>query len=172
KAERGALLVVAGGGVGPDARERAAGLVEAGADAVVVDTAHGHAHAVLDMVAWVAGNLDVEVIAGNISTGDAARALIDAGADAIKVGVGPGSICTTRVVAGVGVPQVTAVYDCARVASEHDVPTIGDGGMTTSGDVAKALAAGADAVMVGSMLAGTDEAPGEIVIAHGERFKE
>jgi IMP dehydrogenase len=112
------------------------------------------------------------VIAGNISTGDAARALIDAGADAVKAGVGPGAICTTRIVAGVGVPQVTAVYDIAEVASAHNVPVIADGGITSSGDVAKAIAAGADTVMLGSMLAGTDEAPGDVIVVQGERFKE
>jgi IMP dehydrogenase len=114
----------------------------------------------------------VEIVAGNISTSAAAEALIEAGADAVKTGQGPGSICTTRVVAGVGMPQVTAVYDCSRVAAERGVPVIADGGMSSSGDVAKALAAGANAVMLGSMLAGTDEAPGEIVVSHGERFKE
>jgi IMP dehydrogenase len=172
KDEHGRLRVGAAVGVGPDARDRAAALAEAGADALVVDTAHGHARAVGDMVARIKGDLEVDVIAGNISTGEAARALLEAGADAVKIGQGPGSICTTRVVAGVGVPQITAVYDCAREAAEHGAPVIADGGITSSGDVAKALAAGADAVMVGSMLAGTDEAPGDVVISHGERFKE
>jgi IMP dehydrogenase len=172
KDERGRLRVGAAVGVGPDAWERAAALVEAGADALVVDTAHGHARAVIGMVERLRSELGVDLVAGNVSTGEASRALIEAGADAVKVGVGPGSICTTRVVAGVGVPQITAVYDCARVAAEQGVPVIADGGITSSGDVAKALAAGADAVMLGSMLAGTDEAPGDVVIAHGERFKE
>ena len=172
KDQRGRLRVGAAVGVGPDARERARALADAGADALVVDTAHGHARAVGEMVGWIKGDLDVDVIGGNISTTEAARALIDAGADAVKVGQGPGSICTTRVVAGVGVPQITAVYDCARAAGEIGLPVIADGGLTSSGDVAKALAAGADAVMVGSMLAGTDEAPGGVVVSHGERFKE
>jgi IMP dehydrogenase len=172
KDERGRLRVGAAVGVGPDARERAAALAEAGADALVVDTAHGHARGVVEMVAWIDANLDVEVIAGNISTSEAAQALIEAGADGVKVGQGPGSICTTRVVAGVGVPQLTAVHDTVRVAGEHGIPVIADGGITSSGDCAKALAAGADAVMLGSMLAGTDEAPGDVVISHGERFKE
>jgi IMP dehydrogenase len=172
KDEQGRLRVAAAVGVGPDADERAAALVGAQVDLLVVDTAHGHAHAVIEMVRRVRAEYGVEVVAGNVSTGAGAEALIDAGADAIKVGQGPGSICTTRVVAGVGVPQVTAVYDCARVAAEHGVPVIADGGMSSSGDVAKALAAGADSVMLGSMLAGTDEAPGDVVVSHGERFKE
>ena len=172
KDERGRLRVGAAVGVGPDSRERATALAEVGADALVVDTAHGHARGVVEMVAWIDANLDLEIIAGNISTGEAAQALIEAGADAVKCGQGPGSICTTRVVAGVGVPQVTAVHDTVRVAAEHGVPVIADGGITSSGDCAKALAAGADAVMLGSMLAGTDEAPGDVVVSHGERVKE
>ena len=170
KDERGRLRVAAAVGVGDDARARAAALAEAGADVLVVDTAHGHARAVVDLARELSSK--VEVIAGNIATAEAAEALIDAGADALKLGVGPGSICTTRVVAGVGVPQITAIYDCARVAAEHGVPVIADGGITSSGDVAKALAAGADTVMLGSLLAGTDEAPGDVVVSHGERFKE
>jgi IMP dehydrogenase len=173
KDPQGRLRVGAAVGVGPDAFERAQALVAAGADVLVVDTAHGHSRGVLEMVARVreiAG--ESEIVAGNIATGDAAEALLDAGADALKVGVGPGSICTTRVVAGVGVPQLTAVHDVAEVAARHGVPVIADGGITSSGDVAKALAAGADTVMLGSMLAGTDEAPGEVVFSHGERFKE
>ena len=172
KDEQGRLRVGAAVGVGPDADERAAALVGAQVDVLVVDTAHGHAHAVAEMVTRLKRAHDVEIVAGNISTSAAAEALIEAGADAVKCGQGPGSICTTRVVAGVGMPQVTAVYDCSRVAAERGVPVIADGGMSSSGDVAKALAAGADAVMLGSMLAGTDEAPGEIVVSHGERFKE
>jgi IMP dehydrogenase len=172
KDEQGRLRVGAAVGVGPDADERAAALVGAQVDVLVVDTAHGHAHAVADMVSRLKREHEVEIVAGNISTSAAAEALIEAGADAVKCGQGPGSICTTRVVAGVGMPQVTAVYDCSRVAAERGVPVIADGGMSSSGDVAKALAAGADAVMLGSMLAGTDEAPGEIVVSHGERFKE
>jgi IMP dehydrogenase len=172
KDEQGRLRVAAAVGVGPDANERAAALVDAQVDVLVVDTAHGHADAVVEMVRRLKREHDLEIVAGNISTAAAAEALVEAGADAIKVGQGPGSICTTRVVAGVGVPQVTAVYDCARVAADHDVPVIADGGMSSSGDVAKAIAAGADSVMLGSMLAGTDEAPGDVVVSHGERFKE
>jgi IMP dehydrogenase len=172
KDEQGRLRVGAAVGVGPDADERAAALVAVQVDVLVVDTAHGHARSVAEMVTRLKREHDVEIVAGNVSTSAGAGALIEAGADAVKTGQGPGSICTTRVVAGVGMPQVTAVYDCSRVAAEHGVPVIADGGMSSSGDVAKALAAGADAVMLGSMLAGTDEAPGEIVVSHGERFKE
>ncbi|MDX6511959.1 MAG: dehydrogenase [Gaiellaceae bacterium] len=172
KDDRGRLRVAAAVGVGPDALERAQALIDAGADALVVDTAHGHSVAVLEMVARIKSSVGVDVIAGNVSTAEAAEALIDAGADAVKVGQGPGSICTTRVVAGVGVPQVTAVYDIAQVAADHGVPVIADGGITSSGDVAKALAAGADTVMLGSLLAGVDESPGEVVLRQGQRFKE
>jgi len=172
KDSRGRLVVAAAVGVGPDAWERAGALVEAGADALVVDTAHGHSAAVVEMVRRVKSEWDVETLAGNVATAAGAEALIDAGVDGIKSGVGPGSICTTRVVAGVGVPQVTAIYDCAEVAARHDVPLIADGGLTSSGDIAKAIAAGADAVMAGSLLAGTDESPGEVVLQQGERFKE
>jgi len=164
--------VAAAVGVGTDAWERADALVEAGVDALVVDTAHGHSSAVVEMVRRVKSKWDVETVAGNVATAAATEALIEAGADAVKVGVGPGSICTTRVVAGVGVPQITAIYECARVAARHDVPLIADGGMTSSGDIAKAIAAGADAIMAGSLLAGTDESPGEVVLQQGERFKE
>jgi IMP dehydrogenase len=169
KDAQGRLRVGAAVGVGPDAWERAGALVDAGVDVLVVDTAHGHSAAVPDIVRRMKSEVDVEVIAGNVATAEATEALIDAGADAVKAGVGPGSICTTRVVAGVGVPQVTAIYDCARAAS---VPLIADGGMTSSGDIAKAIAAGADSVMAGSLLAGTDESPGEVVLHQGERFKE
>ena len=169
KDDRGRLRVGAAVGVGPDAEERAQALVAAGVDLLVVDTAHGHSRGVIEMVSKIKSAVTVDVIAGNIATAEAARALVDAGADAVKSGIGPGSICTTRVVAGVGVPQVTAVYD---VASAVDVPVIADGGMTTSGDIAKAVAAGADTVMLGSLLAGTDEAPGEVILVQGERFKE
>ena len=172
KDERGRLRAGAAVGVGPDAVERAQALVAAGVDVLVVDTAHGHSVGVLEMVKKIKAASEVEVVAGNIATAEAARALIDAGADAIKVGIGPGSICTTRVVAGVGVPQVTAIYDCAEVASAEGIPVIGDGGMTSSGDIAKAIAAGADMVMLGSLLAGVDEAPGEVILLQGERFKE
>jgi IMP dehydrogenase len=172
KDERGRLRVAAAVGVGPDALERAAALVAADVDALVVDTAHGHSHGVLDVVRAIKDGFDIQVIAGNISTAAAAEALIDAGADALKLGQGPGSICTTRVVAGVGMPQVTAIYDCARIAAEEGVPVIADGGITSSGDVSKAIGAGADAIMIGSMLAGTDESPGDVLIVQGERFKE
>ena len=173
KDPQGRLRVGAAVGVGPDALDRAQALVEAGADVLVVDTAHGHSRGVVEMVARIKGLTgEFEVVAGNVATGDAAEALIDAGADAVKAGVGPGSICTTRVVAGVGMPQLTAVNDIAEVAAGHGVPVVCDGGMVSSGDVAKALAAGADTVMLGSMLAGTDEAPGDVVYSHGERFKE
>jgi IMP dehydrogenase len=169
---QGRLRVGAAVGVGTDALERAAALVEAEVDVLVVDTAHGHSRGVLEVVARINAEHDIEIIAGNISTGDGALALVDAGADAVKVGQGPGSICTTRVVAGVGVPQVTAVYDVAQALAGQAVPVIADGGVRSSGDIAKAIAAGADAIMLGSMLAGTDEAPGEVMVAQGERFKE
>jgi IMP dehydrogenase len=172
KDERGRLRVVAAVGVGPDALERAAALVAVDVDALVIDTAHGHSRGVLEVVRAIKDRCDVEVIAGNISTAAAAEALIDAGADALKLGQGPGSICTTRVVAGVGMPQVTAIHDCARVAAEEGIPVIADGGITSSGDVAKAIGAGADAIMIGSMLAGTDESPGDVLIVQGERFKD
>ena len=173
KDPHGRLRVGAAVGVGPDAIERAQALVEAGADVLVVDTAHGHSRGVVEMVARIKGlSGEFEVVAGNIATGEAAEALIDAGADAVKAGIGAGAICTTRIVAGVGVPQLTAVHDVVEVAAAHGVPVICDGGMVSSGDVAKAIAAGADTVMLGSMLAGTDEAPGDVVFSHGERYKE
>ena len=172
KDDRGRLRVGAAVGVGPDAVERAEALVAAGADVLVVDTAHGHSAGVLEIVQRIRRALTVEILAGNIATAEAARALIEAGADAIKVGIGPGSICTTRVVAGVGVPQITAVYDCAEIAAAEGVPLVADGGITTSGDIAKAIAAGADTVMLGSLLAGTEEAPGDVILVQGERFKE
>jgi IMP dehydrogenase len=172
KDERGRLHVGAAIGVGPDARERAQALVVAGVDVLVVDTAHGHSTAVPEMLEWVKSELDVETIAGNVATAAGAESLIESGADAVKAGVGPGASCTTRVVAGVGVPQVTATYDCAQVAHRHGVPLIADGGFSSSGDIAKAIAAGADSVMTGSILAGTDEAPGEVIFHQGERFKE
>jgi IMP dehydrogenase len=169
----GRLRVGAAVGVGPDAGERAQALLAAGVDVLVVDTAHGHSRGVIEMVARIKGlSGEVEVVAGNIATAEAAEALIDAGADAVKVGIGPSGICTTRVVAGVGVPQLTALYDVTEFAARHGVPVIADGGITSSGDVAKAIAAGADTVMLGGMLAGTDETPGEVMYAHGERFKE
>ena len=166
------MRVGAAVGVGADAFERAGALVDAEVDVLVVDTAHGHSRSVVEMVARVKSEWDVQVVAGNIATGEAAEALIEAGADALKVGIGPGSSCTTRIVAGVGVPQVTAIFECAAVAAPLGVPVIADGGLTSSGDIAKAVAAGADTVMTGSMLAGTDESPGEVVLLQGERFKE
>jgi IMP dehydrogenase len=172
KDDQGRLRVAAAVGVGPDALERADALIEAGADVLVLDTAHGHSASVLAMARELKGRFDSELVVGNVSTGEATAALVEAGADAVKVGQGPGSICTTRVVAGVGVPQVTAVHECAHVASEHGVPVIADGGLTSSGDIAKAVAAGADTIMAGSLLAGTDEAPGDVVLVHGERVKE
>jgi len=172
KDEQGRLRVGAAVGVGPDAWERAGALVDAGVDVLVVDTAHGHSASVPEMVRRIKSELDVEVVAGNVATAEGAEALIDAGADAVKIGVGPGASCTTRVVAGVGIPQVTAIYESAQVAAQHDVPLIADGGLSSSGDIAKALAAGADSVMTGSILAGTDEAPGDVIFQQGERFKE
>ena len=171
KDAEGRLSVGAAVGVGEDAFTRAMTLVEAGVDFVVVDTAHGHSVAVTDMVAKVKANAKIDVIGGNIATKSAAQALIDAGADGVKVGVGPGSICTTRVVAGVGVPQVTAIFSAAQAARKAGVPVIGDGGLQYSGDIAKALVAGADTVMLGSLLAGCEEAPGELVFVNGKQFK-
>ena len=167
----GRLMVGAAVGVGEDAYARSRTLIDAGVDFVVVDTAHGHSNAVLEMVRRLKKDTKVDVIGGNIATKDAAKALIDAGADALKVGVGPGSICTTRVVAGVGVPQVTAIYAASLVAKSAGVPVIGDGGLQYSGDIAKALVAGADSVMLGSLLAGCAEAPGEVVFINGKQFK-
>jgi IMP dehydrogenase len=171
KDANGRLMVGAAVGVGEDAYLRSRTLIDAGVDFIVVDTAHGHSNAVLEMVSRLKKDTKVEVIGGNIATKDAAKALIDAGADALKVGVGPGSICTTRVVAGVGVPQVTAIYAAALVAKAAGVPIIGDGGLQYSGDIAKALVAGADTVMIGSLLAGCAEAPGEVVFINGKQFK-
>jgi IMP dehydrogenase len=171
KDEVGRLRVAAAVGVGPDSLDRVSALVDRKVDVVVVDTAHGHAQTVIDTVAKVKANFDVAVVAGNVATPEAAQALVRAGADGVKVGIGPGSICTTRVVAGIGVPQITAIFECAA-AVDGAVPIIADGGVQFSGDIAKALAAGASSVMLGNALAGTDEAPGDIVIEHGERFKE
>ena len=167
----GRLVAGAAVGVGQDAKRRAQALIDAGADFLVVDTAHGHSQSVLDMVAQLKANAKVEVIGGNVATRAGAQALIEAGADAVKVGVGPGSICTTRVVAGVGVPQVTAIYEAAQAARQANVPVIADGGLQYSGDIAKAIAAGADTVMLGSLLAGCEEGPGEMVFIHGKQFK-
>jgi IMP dehydrogenase len=172
KDSAGRLVVGAAVGVGEDSYARAMALVDAGADLLVVDTAHGHSRAVLDMVAKLKAELaDVDVVGGNVATYDGARALVEAGVDGVKVGVGPGSICTTRVVAGVGVPQVTAIHEAARACRPAGVPVIGDGGLQYSGDIAKALVAGADAVMLGSLLAGCEESPGELVFINGKQFK-
>jgi IMP dehydrogenase len=170
KDSQGKLRVGAAVGVGEGTEERVGALVEAGADVLIVDTAHGHAQGVLDRVAWIKKNFKhVEVIGGNVGTGDGAKALVDHGADGVKVGIGPGSICTTRIVAGVGVPQITAIQNVA--AAIKDVPLIADGGVRYSGDVAKALAAGAHTVMLGSLFAGTEEAPGEIELFQGRSYK-
>jgi IMP dehydrogenase len=172
KDERGRLRVGAGIGIGKDSMDRAEALIREGVDVLVVDTSHGHHCDVIEMVRTVKATWDIEVIAGNIATGAAAEALIKAGADAVKVGVGPGSICTTRVVAGTGVPQITAIMDVARIARRYNVPVVADGGVQFSGDVAKAIAAGAETVMLGSLLAGVDESPGEVILYQGERYKE
>lgn len=174
KDEFGRLRVGAAVGVGPDANERCAALIEEGVDVLVVDTSHAHSQMVLESVARVKDRFgkQVQIMAGNVVTAEATEALIQAGVDGVKVGVGPGAICTTRVIAGVGMPQITAIYDCANVARKYGVPVIGDGGIQYSGDIAKALAAGADTVMLGSLLAGVDESPGEMTISQGERFKD
>jgi IMP dehydrogenase len=168
----GRLRVAAAIGIAGDSMERAKALVEAGVDALVIDTAHGHTKGVIAMLRQVkAAFTGVDVVAGNIATAEAAKALVEAGADAVKVGIGPGSICTTRVIAGVGVPQLTAVIDCAKAIAGSGVPVIADGGIRYTGDVVKALAAGAGTVMVGSMFAGVEESPGETIIYEGRRFK-
>ncbi len=172
KDDRGRLRVGAAVGPSQDRDERVAALVEAGVDVLVVDTAHGHSKGVLESVRAIKQRyLHIDVIAGNVATAEATRALIEAGADAVKVGIGPGSICTTRVVAGVGVPQITAIADCARAADEHGVPIIADGGVKHSGEVTKAIAAGASSVMIGSLFAGTDESPGDLVLFQGRSYK-
>lgn len=172
KDSRGRLRVGAALGVGEGSLERAVALVEAGIDVLVVDTAHGHSRSVIEMVRSIRKKFSkISLVGGNIATGEAARILIDAGADAVKVGIGPGSICTTRVIAGIGVPQLSAVMDVARVAHPMGKMVIADGGIRYSGDVVKALAAGADSVMVGSLFGGTDESPGEVVIYRGRSFK-
>ncbi len=171
KDDEGRLRVGAAVGTGAGTEERVDALVNAGVDIVVVDTAHGHSQAVLDRVKWVKQNYDVQVIGGNIATGDAAKALAEAGADAVKVGIGPGSICTTRVIAGVGVPQISAIANVAAALEGTGVPLIADGGIRYSGDMAKAIAAGGYCIMVGSMLAGTEEAPGEVILYQGRSYK-
>jgi IMP dehydrogenase len=168
----GRLRVAAAVGVGEDAYKRARALVDVGVDVLVVDSAHGHSRNVLEMVARLKREVpEVEVIGGNVATYDGAAALVAVGADAVKVGVGPGSICTTRVIAGVGVPQVTAIMEAVRACRPAGVPVIGDGGMQYSGDIAKALVAGADSVMLGSLLAGCEESPGELIFINGKQFK-
>lgn len=170
--ERGRLRVGAAVGVGADWQERAAALIEAGADIICVDTAHGHSKNVLDTVGKLKKSYaDLDVMGGNVGTGDGVRALIDAGADAVKVGMGVGSICTTRIISGVGMPQVTAIVDAARVARDANVPIIADGGIRFSGDVVKSLACGADSVMIGSLFAGTEESPGETILYQGRTYK-
>ena len=171
KDEAGRLRVAAAVGVGEEAYKRARTLVDAGVDVLVVDSAHGHSRNVVAMVARLKKDTDVQVIGGNVATYAGAQALVEAGADAVKVGVGPGSICTTRVVAGVGVPQVTAIMEAARACRPAGVPVIGDGGMQYSGDIAKALVAGADTVMLGSLLAGCEESPGELIFINGKQYK-
>jgi IMP dehydrogenase len=172
KDEQGRLRVAAATSVGEAGYARSEALIEAGVDLVVVDTAHGHSRRVLDSVSRIKRLSNVvQVVAGNIATADGAKALIDAGADSIKVGIGPGSICTTRIVAGVGVPQLTAIMDAVEVAKQNDTPVIADGGIKYSGDLAKAIAAGADCAMVGSLLAGTDETPGEVFLYQGRSYK-
>jgi IMP dehydrogenase len=170
---KGRLRVAAALGVGADRGERAAALVAAGVDVLVIDTAHGHSKGVIDAVrATRKEHPHVQIVAGNVATADATEALIEAGVDAVKVGIGPGSICTTRIVAGVGVPQFTAIADCARAASKKDIPVIADGGIKFSGDVVKAIAAGAETVMIGSLFAGTDETPGQVVLYQGRSYKQ
>jgi IMP dehydrogenase len=172
KDEKGRLRVAAATGVGPDGLRRAGALIEAEADVIVVDTAHGHSQGVLRAVRDIKKLSNyAQVMAGNVATAEGARALIDAGADAVKVGIGPGSICTTRIVAGVGVPQLTAVMDVVAECAKEDIPVVADGGIRFSGDLAKAIAAGADCAMIGSLLAGTDESPGEVFLYQGRSYK-
>jgi len=172
KDAQGRLVCGAAVGVGPDREERILALIEAGCDLVVIDTAHGHAHGVLEAVRSTRKKFpDLELMAGNVATADGCKALIDAGAHAIKVGIGPGSICTTRVVTGVGVPQISAIDDCAQAAEKARVAIVADGGVKYSGDIVKALAAGASAVMIGSLLAGTEEAPGDVILYQGRSYK-
>ncbi len=159
-------------GVGPDSEERIDSLLKVGCDVIVIDTAHGHSKRVLDTIISTKSNFPgIEIIAGNIGTGEGAEAVIKAGADAVKVGVGPGSICTTRIIAGIGVPQISAIQDASKVAKKYDIPVIADGGIKFSGDVAKAIAAGANSVMIGNLFSGTDEAPGEVILFQGRTYK-
>jgi IMP dehydrogenase len=173
KDEEGRLLVGAAVGVGPDMVERVAALVEAEVDTIVVDTSHGHSRKVLEAIRWIKAHYpDLPVIGGNVATGEGTEALIEAGADAIRCGIGPASICTTRVVTGIGVPQLTAIIDCVSAARPHSVPVIADGGIKYSGDITKALAVGASTAMIGGLFAGTEEAPGELVLYQGKSYKE
>ncbi|MEX0999600.1 MAG: IMP dehydrogenase [Thermodesulfobacteriota bacterium] len=168
----GRLRCGAAVGVGPDSEERIDSLLKVGCDVIVIDTAHGHSKRVLDTIKSTKSNFPgIEIIAGNIGTGEGAEAIIKAGADAVKVGVGPGSICTTRIIAGIGVPQISAIQDASKVAKKYDIPVIADGGIKFSGDVAKAIAAGANSVMIGNLFAGTDEAPGEVILFQGRTYK-
>ena len=172
KDSRGRLRVAAAVGIAANTLERAAALVDAGVDALVVDTAHGHSQGVIDMVRNLKSNYpDIDIVAGNIATAEAAKALAEAGADAIKVGIGPGSICTTRVVAGIGVPQLTAVMEVCKALEGTGIPVIADGGIRYTGDIVKALAAGASSIMAGSLFAGVDESPGDTIIYEGRKFK-
>jgi IMP dehydrogenase len=172
KDDRGRLRVGAAIGPSSDRVARTAALVEVGVDVIVIDTAHGHSKGVIEAVRDTRKRYpELQLVAGNVATAEGTHALIDAGADAVKVGIGPGSICTTRIVAGIGVPQITAIADCAEVADRHGVPVIADGGIKYSGEVTKALAAGASSVMIGSLFAGTDEAPGELVLYQGRSYK-
>jgi IMP dehydrogenase len=173
KDEHGRLRCAAAIGVGADREKRAAALVAAGVDVLVIDTAHGHSKGVIDAVKKTkTEHPKIQLIAGNVATAEATELLIQAGADGVKVGIGPGSICTTRIVTGVGVPQITAIADCARAAAKHDVPVIADGGIKFSGDLVKAIAAGAETVMLGSLFAGTDETPGQVVLYQGRSYKQ
>lgn len=173
KDEKGRLRVAAAVGTGEDTPERAAALVQAGVDVLVLDTAHGHSKKVIEMLRYLKSEFgqNVDIVAGNVGTGEGTQALIEEGADAVKVGLGPGSICTTRVIAGIGVPQVTAIWECAQVAEKYEIPVIGDGGIRYSGDITKAIAAGASVVMLGSLLAGTAESPGDTEIYQGRSYK-
>jgi IMP dehydrogenase len=172
KDERGRLRVGAAVGVGADWEERVDTLVRAGVDLIAVDTAHGHSKNVLDVVGQIRRRYpDLDLAGGNVATAEGTTALIEAGVNAVKVGVGPGSICTTRIVSGVGVPQISAIGSCAKAAARHDVPIIADGGVKFSGDITKAMAAGADAVMIGSLFAGTEESPGETILYQGRTYK-
>ena len=171
KDSMGRLRVAAAVGIAKDTEERVAGLAEAEADAIVIDTAHGYSKGVIDMVKYLKNRYKMDIVAGNIATKEAARALVEAGVDAVKVGIGPGSICTTRVVAGVGVPQLSAILDCAEAFDKNGVPVIADGGIKFSGDISKAMAAGANSVMIGNLFAGTEESPGETIIYQGRSYK-